>query len=69
MAQSEERRRNTVRRLTASAPQQYLFMVKDTEREVKRRYFGEKKKEEKIKDISEENKKVKVHKVKQKKRV
>ena len=39
-----------------SAPQQYSFMVKDTEKEVKRRrYFGEKKKEEKIKDPSEEN--------------
>ena len=38
-----------------SAPQQYSFMVKDTKREEKRRYFGEKKKKEKIKDLSEEN--------------
>ena len=39
-----------------SAPQQYLFMIKDTEREEKRRrYFGKKKKKEKMKDISEEN--------------
>ena len=57
MTQSEEKRREEHGSETyslPSAPQQYSFMVKDTEREEKRRYFGEKKKA-KMKDISEEN--------------
>ena len=47
LKKTEERReeRSSETYSLPSAPQQYSFMAKETEREEKRRYFGEKKKE------------------------